>query len=198
MNNIVAFGIGLITGGGIGAGITYYICKKKLEGERAKIRAEYKEYYARKQEEEDEAKIKHVKVIPDKPLPKEYTDIVAGYTVNEPHEVTQEDLINETENIERMHNELAKNHDKPKILQAESFGEIDSYDCESLTYYVYDKTLVHEDNTLVDDPAFLLGDALERYGWADDDECIDALYVRNYKLQRDLEVIKVFGEYDGM
>ncbi len=208
------FIIGLLLGGGAGGGITYYIMKKQMDGMRDEIRAEYKEYYERKQVEEDEAKAEHINAIPDKPIPKprEYTNIIKTYggevrdfddedpaeserpEDDEPDDV--EDLIEEAENTEKLHNALEKSHDRIKLLQPDSFGEINSYACESLMYYVYDKTLVHEDDTLVDDIAFLVGDALDRYGWADNDEDEEPLYVRNYKLQKDFEVIKVMDEYN--
>ena len=195
------FIFGFLLGGVTGAGITALICKSHLEKERETIRKEYKEYYERKQEEEDEAKMTHVKVIPDKPVPdkeekQQYTELVREYDRADFERPTEEDLIEEAENTEKMHNALEQIHgDRVKLIQVESFGEIQSYDCESLTYYVYDKTLTHEDGSIVDDVNFLIGDALDRYGWADDDENEDALYVRNYKLAKDFEIVKVMEEY---
>ena len=188
------FIFGLLLGGAAGAGITYFVMKrqfeKKEEDIRASIRKELKEYYERKQEEEDEAKVKHVKAIPDKPtIPREYTELTRAYDRAEMERPTEEDYIEETEAEERVQAALEDAHDKPKLLKIESFGELSNYETESLTYYVQDQTLVHEDGTIVDDEAFLLGDALDRYGWRDDDEDENALYVRNYKLQRDYEVV---------
>jgi len=194
------FIFGLLLGGVAGAGITALICKSHLTKEREKIRQEYKQYYERKQEEEDEAKITHVKAIPDKPIPetednKRYSELVREYDRAEYERPTEEDLIEEAENTKKMHDALEASRDRIKLIQVESFGEIQSFDAESLTYYVYDKTLTHEDESLVDDVDFLIGDALDRYGWADNDEEQDALYVRNYKLQKDFEIIKVMDEY---
>ena len=194
------FIFGFLLGGVTGAGITALICKSHLKKEREKIRKEYKEYYERKQEEEDEAKMTHVKVIPDKPVPEkeemhQYKELVREYDRADFERPTEEDLIEEAENTEKIHNALLASRDRIKLIQVESFGEIQSFDAESLTYYVYDKTLTHEDESLVDDVDFLIGDALDRYGWADNDEEQDALYVRNYKLQKDFEIIKVMDEY---
>lgn len=200
------FIIGLLIGGGLGSGITYYICKtkfeKKLEEERAKAREYYKNYYEQKQIEEDEAKAKHVAKVPEKPIPNEYEKLASRYYVedrNDPAELehpTEEDLIEQSESINKMHDALDESHDKVKLLKIEHFGEINTYDTESLTYYVYDQTLVHEDDSIVDDEAYLLGDALDRYGWRDDDEDVNPLYCRNYHLQKDFEVVKVFAEYE--
>ena len=66
-----------------------------------------------------------------------------------------------------------------------------------MRYYVHDKMLVHEDNSLVEDIEFLIDDALERYGWDNDDKDESSLFVRNYELERDYEVIKVFDEWHG-
>lgn len=198
---------GILIGGAIGAGITYYICKKnfdkKIEEERAKIRAEYKEYYERKQEEEDTAKASHKPAVPDKPVEtveehaekQQYKNLAGLYDRAELEHPTEDDLVEMTENEEKLHDALSKAHDKVKIIQVESFGEIQSYECESLTYYVYDKTLCHENGDIVDDVEYLVEDALDRYGWADNDEDTDALYVRNYKIQKDFEIVKVLDEY---
>jgi hypothetical protein len=195
---IIGFVLGIIAG----SGTTYYICKKKAEKDkeeyRAATRKELKEYYERKEEEEDAAKITHVKVIPDKPVSRdveEYRELVKQYDPAELERPTEEDLIEESEAIERVHTTLEQTHERVKLINIDNFGEIQSYDTESLTYYVQDQTLVHEDGTVVDDEAFLIGDALDRYGWRDDDENEDALYCRNYKLQKDYEVIKVMDEY---
>lgn len=198
---------GLLIGGAIGSGITYYICKKKfdkkIEEERGKIRAEYREYYERKQQEEDNAKASHKPAVPDKPVEtveehaekQQYKNLAGLYDRAELERPTEDDLVEMTENEEKLHDALSKAHDKVKLIQVESFGEIQSYECESLTYYVYDKTLCHENGDIVDDVEYLIEDALDRYGWADNDEDTDALYVRNYKIQKDFEIVKVFDEY---
>lgn len=206
------FILGLLLGGAAGSGITYYICKSRFEKtiaeERQKIRREYKEYYEKKQAEEDEAIANHAPAIPDKPVEssdryvqrKQAEEIIRDnhyiYDPAESEGPTEDDLIAESEAINNMHDTLAAIHKDPKIIKGEHFGEIVSYDTESLTYYVEDQTLVHEDQSLVDDEGFLIGDALDRYGWRDDDEDDSALYVRNYQIQKDFEIIKVFGEYE--
>ena len=104
--------------------------KKQLEEDRANIRKEYKEYYERKEEEEDAAKITHVKVIPDKPTPEEnkkYTELVREYDRAELERPTEEDLIAETEAIDNVHNALEAAHDSVKLIKIEHFGEINSY-----------------------------------------------------------------------
>lgn len=192
-------------GGGTGAGITYIIMKKQLEKELKLAREEYKSYYERKDIEEIDAMATHEKAVPDKPEKaakddsektekRQYSDLVKRY-VPEPLEDDEDPAEEATVVADNIQEHLEKTHDRTKILKPEHFGELTEYECETLRYYVHDKTLVHEDESIVDDPAFLLGDALDRYGWADDDEEEEDLYVRNYKLQRDYEVVKVFDEY---
>ena len=199
--------IGLILGGILGSGTTYYICKKKMDERedeiRSEARKEYKEYYERKQVEEDEAIATHVKKVPDKPIPQEYKELVNNYRVEEPDPAELENPQDDEEEVDYAEEEtvvddliqehLEKQNPNPKIILPESFGELNTYDTETLTFYQQDRVLVHEDETLVDDINFLIGDSLDRYGWADDDD--DVLYVRNYKLQRDYEIIKKYEEY---
>ena len=107
------------------------------------------------------------------------------------------DIVEQTEIQENIQKELEKSRPKCKILKAEHFGEIEGYSCETLTFYVKDKMLVHENGELVEDVSFLIDDALDRYGWADDDDEEEPLYVRNYGLMRDYDIQKVFDEWHG-
>lgn len=191
--------IGLILGGILGSGTTYFICKKNAEIQEAEIRKEarkeYKEYYERKQVEETEAIATHVKKVPDKPLPNKYKELTRQYDPAEAEGPGEEiDPAEEQTVVDDLIQEhLEKQNPVPKILNPESFGELAGYECESMLFYQHDRILVHEDETIVDDVTFLIGDALDRYGWADNDE--ECLYVRNYKLQRDYEIIKKYEEY---
>lgn len=175
------------------------------------------EYYQDKEEELMAAEINHTKgKIKDKPTVKEQQDaelneILKDYRTADDSErvnsaaanaigVNEEELealIQDAEVKEKIQAELEKRHPKTKILKSEHFGEIADYECETLRFYIQDKILVHENDELVEDSEFLLDDALDRYGWADDDQDEGSLYVRNYKLQRDYEVIKVYDEWHG-
>ena len=194
--------IGLILGGILGSGATYYICKRnhdlEIEDERAKIRAEYKEYYERKQMEEDELKAEKASQMPDKEDSKKYKELTRQYDPADEEGPGEEVDYAEEESVvgDIIQDHLEKQNPQPKIIPPEAFGELAAYDCETLRYFVQDKMLIHENDEIVDDIAFLLGDALDRYGWADDDKDEGCLYVRNYKLQRDYEIEKVLGEYD--
>ena len=200
MRNLI---IGFILGGSIGAGITYVLMNRKMESEIELAREEYKRYYERKEIEEMDAMASHEKAIPDKPVDennKKYIDLTKEYSSDvdpaEEEGPSEDDpLENEVIVDDMIQEHLEKTNDKPKIIPVESFGELAAYECECLKFYVEDRTLVHEDGNLVDDIEFLIGDALDRYDWANNDEEESDLYVRNYKLQRDYEITKIFGEY---
>lgn len=204
--NANSFIFGTVVGAGIGSALTYFFvkknCDKKIDEEVRKVR----EYYERYEDEEEEAKRVHVKKIPDKPIPDEILEKYrSNETLSDPseNEFPTEDDEDELDDLDEenavVDNEiikkLEKENDKPKIIEVESFGELSMFETETLSYYVEDGFLVHEDDEIVDDVEFLIGDALDRYGWRYDDLDDTNLYVRNYKLQRDYEIIKVIAEF---
>lgn len=85
-----------------------------------------------------------------------------------------------------------KNKDKaPKIISAEAVGDLDSYiENETLFYYKDDGVLTTEADEEIQDPAYYIGDALTKYGFADNDE--DVIHVINYALDTHYEIQKVF------
>ena len=96
--------------------------------------------------------------------------------------------------------ERAANRDRPpKIIKQEECGSNPAYKEISLTYCVADNKLIEdvggdcyydadEDLDAVSD---LIGDALDKYGFRDNDE--DSICVRNYKYGIDYNIVK----YDG-
>ena len=193
--------IGLILGGILGGGTTYFICDKRAkerENEiRAEARKEYKEYYERKQIEEDELKAEKT-TQPNEEEKRKLRELTRQYDPAEEEGPGEEvDYAEEASIVnDAIQTHLEKQNPEPKIIPPESFGELSEYECETMQYFVHDKTLIHENEEIVDDIHFLIGDCLDRYGWADNDEVQDCLYVRKYKLQRDYEIEKVMGDYD--
>jgi gas vesicle protein len=194
--------------------------EKALNEEVARV----EDYYREKEEELMAAEVNHTKgKIKDKPTVKEIVEEKANEILKDyrtaddsydraelegPSEddiigatgLTEEELnalIADAEAKEKIQAKLEEMHPKTKIITQEHFGEIEDYECETLRFFIEDKMLVHENNELVEDPEFLLDDALDRYGWADDDKDANSLFVRNYKLQRDYEVMKVYDEWYG-
>lgn len=218
-NFIFGLLVGAIAGG---AGVYIFDKRKytrefneKLEEAVNEEVARVVDYYQDKEEELMAAEINHTKTkIKDKPTVKEVeeakaNEILKDYrTADDGDRISPADavgvdeeeleaLIQDTEIKEKIQAELEKRHPKTKIIKQEHFGEIADYECETLRFYIQDKMLVHENDELVEDPEFLLDDALDRYGWADDDKDESSLYVRNYKLQRDYEVVKMYDEWHG-
>lgn len=203
MRNLI---IGFILGGAAGSGLTYIIFKRKFTREywdkfqgAVDDRVDYeianvREYYENERHKND------TPAANSQDDQNTYNNITKDYRSSEGFsriEMTEPDIIEQTEREEIVQKTLEENRPKCKILSEDSFGEIDGYETETLRYFVQDKFLVHEDGTIVDEPHDLLDDALDRYGWADDDSDDSEMFVRNYGLQRDYEVVKEFDEWKG-
>lgn len=80
----------------------------------------------------------------------------------------------------------------PKIISADVYSELPAHiDKKVLYLYAYDETVVDEDNDdePIEDYERLIGDALTKYGFIDNDERI--IFVMNYSLDTCYEVQKV-------
>ena len=83
----------------------------------------------------------------------------------------------------------------PRIIKEDDYGSMPGYDYCELYYYVGDKLVVDvETDTIIDNPEYLIGDSLTKYGFADNAE--SRIYVRNEALGIDYEVEKKFGSYE--
>lgn len=75
--------------------------------------------------------------------------------------------------------------DKPYIIPPDEYGELDDYECVSLTYYS-DEILADDMDELVDDVEAIVGkDSLEHFGEYED----DSVFVRNDALKADYEIL---------
>ncbi len=88
-------------------------------------------------------------------------------------------------------NEHQKNRNKsPKIISAEAYSNLPAYvDQEVLYYYSIDSILCDENEEPVEEPGRLVGDALDKYGFADNEERL--IFVMNYALDTCYEIQKV-------
>lgn len=80
----------------------------------------------------------------------------------------------------------------PKIISAEAYGELPAHiDKKVLYLYTYDETVVDEDNDdePLTEPERLIGDALTKYDFIDNDERI--IFVMNYALDTCYEIQKI-------
>lgn len=75
--------------------------------------------------------------------------------------------------------------DRPYVISPEEFGEYEDYGAVSLTYYA-DKVLADEDDEIVDDIDYIIGeDSLNHFGEYED----DSVFVRNDRLECDYEIL---------
>lgn len=80
------------------------------------------------------------------------------------------------------------------------FGEREDYTTQTLYYYVGDKTLVDEEDNVVDDINEIIGDYL--FDKIVNDDEIDSCYIRNDEKKCDYEIVKEngafsdYGQYD--
>ena len=189
--------------GALGAGIpTYFITKKMIEDQCQKDINEMKEYYKKKNsdetdisDKEKEAIKNHVKKVPDKPIPKEYKNIVTSYASDsgESKKDAPDEYYDDAE-------KETPPEDKPdiEIISIDEYGEKPLYEQNCLIYYVNDMTLAYEDGQLVDNEKYLIEDALNIDNWRNDDNNDKNLYVRNNRIQEDFEIAKCFGAYGDL
>lgn len=93
-------------------------------------------------------------------------------------------------------------HREPRIIKHSDFGSEPHYTTQTLIYYTEDDILTlgedqsEEEVADFDEIESMIGDALTKYGFLDNDE--DHIYVRNDQRCCDYEIVKVFGSfYDG-
>ena len=88
----------------------------------------------------------------------------------------------------------------PHLIKSEDFGVIPGYSTRHMLYYQYNDTLViddDQDEEVIEDfneIESIIGDALTKYGFRDNDE--EIIYVRNDKRDTDYEIEKVFDSYE--
>lgn len=83
-----------------------------------------------------------------------------------------------------------------EIISPEEYGGMAGYDYKELYFYVGNNCLVNEDeDEVIDDSGYLLGNMLETSGFISNGE--ENIYIRNNRIGCDFEVIKTYQTYDG-
>lgn len=129
---------------------------------------------------------------------KPYVDYTSYYTSKAESEYPRDEY---TDGVREAYYEGMKANDErnsgkpPKIV---SKGEYDSEEFEhhdkvTLYYYSEDQVLATEDDEVIEDPRLQIGDALDKYGFRNNDE--EAIYVRNYSLMTDYVIEKLDYAY---
>ena len=199
MNKIVIGVIAFAAGAGIGTGITYAVCKSKLEKRYNKLERKLHKQYDIMMKRIDEAPV----------IERDYTDVVKesewverdisnmskedqkefymhkiqdlGYTVGE-YDLDEDDEVNPIDDEDD--DESPEEHsDKISLLNYNEFVRIDTTDLKtmSFTYYSEDKTITDDKDNIVPEWRNLIGD-----------EWIDVLNNKNHTcfiLNRDAGIV---------
>lgn len=88
---------------------------------------------------------------------------------------------------------------KPKIISYEAIAELPTYvEQSNLFYYMGDGVLANEEEEELTDAETFVGDALHKYGFADEDNDETEIYVMNYALDTCYTVTKVQGSFKDL
>lgn len=103
----------------------------------------------------------------------------------------EEELYNEGLKASLEHE--ARRTQLPRIIKEDDYGNDGTLEQESLFYYQGSDTLVTEDDEEIHDLPLVVGDCLDKFGFRDNNE--KRICVRNYKLGKDYEIIKIDSPY---
>ena len=134
-----------------------------------------------------------------------YHDIYTGSVTNRaedklaeseyPREEAEESGESGDERSERTERMKDTKGEKPKIIKAVDFeNQYTWFDKCTLLYYTEDGVLANaDDGEPVDDVERFVGDALDKFGFRNNDE--EVIFVRNFSRGSDYEIAKVFGAW---
>lgn len=169
---------------------------RPLEGSRSDSKV-YKHNYTAYSEngvvEDPTMVIQHKSSIkePEIPLEERLSDLHPMDSDEDEEDEKEEELYNAGLKASLEHE--ARRNMLPRIIKEEDYGEDGTLEQESLFYYQGDDTLVTEDDEEIHDIPLVVGDCLDKFGFRDNNE--KRICVRNYKLGKDYEIIKMTGEY---
>jgi len=168
---------------------------RPLEGSRSDSK-DYKHNYTAYSEngvvEDPTMVIQHTSSIKEPEVPLEdYVGSLHPVDSDEDEDYDEEELYNEGLRASLEHE--AKRTMLPRIIKEEDYGNDGTLEQESLFYYQGNDILVTEDDEEIHDLPLVVGDCLDKFGFRDNDE--KRICVRNYKLGKDYEVIKIDSEY---
>ena len=200
---IIKYILTFLGGGALGAGVGYFVSKKKFEEqldecvdeEVRKVREDLKEMMrAVKQAdeapeeipdeetiEEKRAKAEHARNKPDVPVyTKEYLE-KQGYVDYSKLTKEEEENIITNEEID------IPEPEEFELITYEEFNESNGFEKQTL-YYLRDKILVDGDGRRFRDIAKYIGyDTLDQFGYDGED---DVIYVRNHQERMDFEIYR--------
>lgn len=181
MKNALIF----LGGAALGSLLTWKIVEKKYKDlADAEIKSvvdafKKKDHTENEDELQEEVVNQYVEIVNEKEeIRKEYSNTISncGYSTQD-----NKDDNNATENYGF----------KPYVIAPEEFGNIDGYNAVSWMYYA-DGVLLDEMDQMVDDPEYIIGDALKHFGDFGD----NLVHVRNENTKCDYEIIKSDMAFD--
>lgn len=179
MNNLKKILI-FASGVAVGSMVTWKVLKDKYEQLVQEEIDSVKEVFARRNNEQAN---NDTEEMPDEePDVNEYAKKIAecGYT--------------NYSDISKKENTGKHDVDKPYVISPEEYGEIDTYQQVSLTYFS-DGVLTDELNDPVEDVEDTVGfDSLNHFGDYED----DSVHVRNDRLKIDYEILMVLSKYSDV
>ena len=168
---------------------------RPLEGSRSDSK-DYKHNYTAYSEngvvEDPTMVIQHTSSIKEPEVPMEdYVGSLHPVDSDEDEDYDEEELYNEGLRASLEHE--AKRTMLPRIIKEEDYGNDGTLEQESLFYYQGNDILVTEDDEEIHDLPLVVGDCLDKFDFRHNGE--KRICVRNYKLGKDYEVIKIDSEY---
>ena len=171
MNKIFIFTLGAA----VGSVVTWKLVKDKYARIAQEEIDSVKEVFSRRNKQEEPVEEKDEEPVPEPEEVAEYKSIInnCGYSA--------------VERVETM-------HDKPYVIEPETFGENPDYETVSLSYYA-DGVLTDENNCIIDPGEIesLIGEeSLDHFGEYE----YDSVFVRNEERKTDYEILAIQSNYD--
>lgn len=217
--NAKSFIFGFVVGGALSGVSVYLFAKKKFEKEKKEIVdtcedtiVKIRQYYSEKVPEK-------AAIIKEEPseIVGRYEDLARTYDTRS-EEVVGDKIIGDPAEFERPEDDAPEEYyeegpdpeearaesygreadrfDKenrgrsPERIIADDFGNAPGFESKEYTYYVEDNTYCDEFENILDDEMGLFGTAVG--GWDTDNEDDDPIYIRNYALNCDFKIDKMF------
>lgn len=208
MNNKIFIAISSVIGGALcGSVATYFLMKKGLEGaynkgyndclaENEQLRKKEKEM-PKKEEENDisESSAKPEDMIKEK-LDENLRSTSSYASLYSSKPKKEKPTVGDDPSEEYFEEHQKEKNRQPKIISEKSLGDIPAYyDEKTLFYYDDDDVLVTEEEEEIHDRERFIGDALTKYGFADNDD-EERIFVRNFEQNTVYEVQKVHGSWN--
>lgn len=197
MKGTLLTGIGLILGGIAGYFIGHKMGYQKALDDADELLDDVSDEFKRRTDETEE-ELKRVKEKEEKPVKEKKTSVVPQKTDYQTY-FDKEKKENEMTEEEEWMEEHQKEKDRPpRIISFEDADDLPEYfKREVLFYYQEDGIMTDEQDNVIpsEDLELLLGDALDKYGFAENEEQI--MFVKNYTLSTCYEVEKIDGAWSN-